>query len=105
MAFCEIDMITSKLLHDGHIAYLTSEYPKVSHTFIMREAEGVRAHGIDVQTCSIRRPASSDLTGPEEEAAFAETFYVQAAAKNPLRLIGDHLTALVQSNARKLVMP
>ena len=34
------------------IAYLTGEYPKVSHTFILREAEALRRHGLDVFTCS-----------------------------------------------------
>ena len=86
----------------GPIAYLTSEYPKVSHTFIQREAEGVRAAGVEVLTCSVRKPDPKDLTGPEEEAAFAETFYILDAAKNPLRLIGDHLGALFTGSGRYL---
>ncbi|MEM8561232.1 MAG: glycosyltransferase [Pseudomonadota bacterium] len=78
----------------GPIAYLTSEYPKVSHTFIQREVEGVRATGLEVITCSIRKPRPADLTGPEEEAAYDDTFYLLKTAKNPIRLISDHMKAL-----------
>lgn len=84
------------------IAYLTSEYPKVSHTFIQREAEGVRGHGLAVITCSVRKPAPGDLTGPEEKAAFRDTFYILSAAKNPLRLFEAHLGLLVRAPGRYL---
>ena len=60
------------------VAYLTGEYPKVSHTFILREAEALREHGIEVHTCSIREPGSENLTGPEERSARDTTFYVLA---------------------------
>lgn len=84
----------------GPVAYLTSEYPKVSHTFIQREADGVRDCGVNVITCSVRKPRPDDLTGPEEKAAFKDTFYILDAAKNPLRLLGAHLGALVRSPGR-----
>jgi glycosyltransferase involved in cell wall biosynthesis len=71
---------------DGPIAYLTGDYPKVSHTFILREVQAVRAAGLSVLTCSIRRPPASEFKGQEELSARSETFYVIAAAKNPLRL-------------------
>lgn len=87
-------------LPSGPIAYLTSEYPKVSHTFIQREVAGVRANGMDVITCSVRQPSAGDLSGPEEEAAFEDTFYILATAKNPLTLIGAHLGFLVNSPGR-----
>lgn len=86
----------------GPIAYLTSEYPKVSHTFIQREVDGVRAHGINVITSSVRKPRPEDLTGPEEAAAFNDTFYILATAKNPLRLFGAHLGLLVRKPGRYL---
>lgn len=86
----------------GRIAYLTGEYPKVSHTFILREAEALRGLGLDVLTCSVRRTGPENLTGPEERAAAASTFYLIAAAKNPLRLIGDHAAALVRAPGRYL---
>ncbi len=84
----------------GPVAYLTSEYPKVSHTFIQREVEGVRAAGTAVVTCSVRAPLAEYLTGPEEEAAHSQTFYILSRAKNPLRLIGDHLSALLSAPGR-----
>lgn len=43
------------------VAYLVSKYPAISHTFIEREVLGVRRHGIDVQTFSVRRCPESEL--------------------------------------------
>ena len=37
------------------VAYLTNQYPKVSHTFIRREIAAVQERGIDVARFSIRR--------------------------------------------------
>ena len=76
------------------IGYLTSLYPAVSHTFILREIEALRALGLEVQPLSIRRPPDSHLTGPPEEKAASETFYVLQAARNPLRLVSAKLAAL-----------
>ena len=53
----------------GPIAYLTGDYPKVSHTFILREVQAVRAAGVPVITCSIRQPPASEFKGAEERAA------------------------------------
>lgn len=81
----------------GPIAYLTGDYPKVSHTFILREVQAVRAAGVEVLTCSIRQPPAAEFKGQEEIAARAETFYVIAAAKNPLRLLAAHGRALLRA--------
>ncbi len=81
----------------GPIAYLTGDYPKVSHTFILREVESLRAAGLEVFTCSIRRPAASEFKGEEELRARAETFYVIAAANNPLRVMAAHARAIARS--------
>jgi len=86
----------------GPIAYLTGEYPKVSHTFILREVEGLRAQGLDVTTCSIRKPSASDFRGEEELRARAETFYVIEAARNPLRLLSAHLRLFARAPGRWL---
>ncbi len=82
------------------IAYLTGVYPLASHTFIQREIASLRGHGSDILITSIRRPEAKEIIGPEEEAAQAETFYVLAAAKNPLRLLGDHLALLTRAPGR-----
>lgn len=52
------------------IAYLTSMYPDVSHTFILREVQALRAQGVDVTTFSIRRPINQNILGAlaEQEA-------------------------------------
>lgn len=42
------------------IAYLTSQYPAVSHTFVMREVHALRDIGFDIETFSVRRAAPQD---------------------------------------------
>ena len=76
-------------LAPARIAYLTSEYPAVSHTFILREVEALRALGREVITCSVRRPGPEHLRGPSEKAAAETTFYVLNAARNPGTLVAS----------------
>ena len=73
----------------GPIAYVTSEYPKFSHTFIQREVAALRSLGEVVVTCATRRPSVDALNGPEEEAEYERTFAVLERAKNPFNLIAD----------------
>jgi glycosyltransferase involved in cell wall biosynthesis len=80
----------------GPIAYLTSVYPAVSHTFVQREIAGVEAAGLEVAPCSIRQPPADHLTGPEERADFARTFYVLRTARRPLKLLGAQMAALAR---------
>lgn len=75
--------------YPARIAYLVGEYPAVSHTFILREVLALRADGLDVLTCSIRRTGPEHQRGPEESEAARNTFYVIHAAKNPLTLLGS----------------
>lgn len=78
------------------LAYLTSLYPAVSHTFIQREIAGLRALGFAVETCSMRRPGADHLTGPEEREASDTTFYIVETGKTPLgalRAVGAALTS------------
>ena len=84
-------------MEDSPIAYLTGDYPKVSHTFILREVEAVRATGVKVITCSVRQPSESEFKGQEELRARAETFYVKTASKNPMRLLAAHAKAILRS--------
>ncbi|MBE9476541.1 MAG: glycosyltransferase family 4 protein [Proteobacteria bacterium] len=84
----------------GPIAYLTGEYPAVSHTFILREVEALRALGADVITCSIRKTDPDQHRGKAEKDAFRTTFYVLARAKNPLNFIRDHVSMLLKSPSR-----
>src|SRR4030088_3322432 len=61
------------------IAYLVSEYPATSHTFIRREVNALRARGIYVATFSVRRPAPSTISTARDQASFQETFYILPA--------------------------
>jgi colanic acid/amylovoran biosynthesis glycosyltransferase len=56
------------------IAYLTTEYPKVSHTFIRREIEELERRGHEITRISIRKVAEalSDAADVEEDR---RTFY------------------------------
>lgn len=72
------------------VAYLTGEYPRATDTFIQREVAGLRAAGLDVLTCSIRRTGAEHHVGPEQKDEAARTFHVLEAAKNPLRLLATH---------------
>ncbi|MEP6784457.1 MAG: glycosyltransferase [Sphingomonadales bacterium] len=76
----------------GRIAYLVSQYPATSHTFIRREVEALRRQGITIETFSVRHPAPSERVAASDVAAHDTTFYILPAS--PLDLIGAHITAL-----------
>lgn len=76
------------------IAYLTGEYPRATDTFIQREVAALRALGIEVDTCSIRRTGDEHLVGEEQRAEAARTFHVLPAALNPVTLLRAKLSAL-----------
>ena len=76
------------------IAYLVSQYPAVSHTFILREIRGLRALGLDVRMASVRaadRPFEQ-LSAEEQEEQRA-TFYIKPAG----------LEAAIAANLRMLL--
>lgn len=77
------------------IAYLTSQYPAPSHTFIRREIDGLRRRGLDVQTFSVRRPLPQEVLSDRDRQDVAETFYV--FPPTPLRILG----ALLATFARR----
>jgi colanic acid/amylovoran biosynthesis glycosyltransferase len=55
------------------IAYLSTEYPHITHTFIRREIHGVERCGIEVLRISIRRPANADLPDPADREELGKT--------------------------------
>lgn len=69
------------------IAYLASEYPALSHTFIQREIAGVRETGQEVLTASIRRKFGHHIAGEAEAKEARETFYVVENASNLVTII------------------
>lgn len=62
------------------IAYLTSQYPKISESFVIREILGLKQRGFRVGVASMNRPdrAGAELTKEEQEETDL-TFYVKAA--------------------------
>lgn len=58
------------------VAYLCSQYPAVSHTFIMREVNGLRSLGADIDTFSIRRAGSDHLLAHADRVAFESTYAI-----------------------------
>lgn len=83
-------------IQGGPVAYLTGQYPKVSHTFIHREVLALRALGLVVRTCSVRRADDKDINHDQTEE-LDNTFFVLQAAKSPAHLLG----ALAQRCRRK----
>ncbi|MCC6154452.1 MAG: colanic acid biosynthesis glycosyltransferase WcaL, partial [Candidatus Hydrogenedentes bacterium] len=59
------------------VAYLSSEYPAISHTFIFREVQALRRQGFDVKTASIRTPGNVPLMTPEEQADANDTLRIK----------------------------
>lgn len=70
----------------GPIAYLVSEYPALSHTFILREVAALRDEGREVLTASLRRGPGTRLGGDAERAEASRTFYVISEASKPAEL-------------------
>jgi glycosyltransferase involved in cell wall biosynthesis len=59
------------------LAYLVSEYPGVSHTFILREVRRLRELGFEVAVASINAPYHAANMTEIEQDEFARTFYVK----------------------------
>lgn len=55
------------------IAYLTSMYPDVSHTFILREVLALRSKGVELATFSVRRSDGRNVLGAEARKEAAST--------------------------------
>ena len=62
--------------NSARVAYLTSQYPATSHTFIRREIAAVRALGLTVETFSIRTPAQEELRAEDDRREADATFTV-----------------------------
>ncbi|UYV38732.1 glycosyltransferase [Rhodobacteraceae bacterium D3-12] len=79
------------------IAYLTGEYPRATDTFIQREVAALRAHGLAVETCSMRRTGPEHHVGEEQRQEAARTFHVLEETRKPLHLISTHFQTLLRS--------
>lgn len=83
------------------IAYLASEYPALSHTFIQREIDGVRASGRLVLTASLRRTTGHHIAGAAEARDAAQTFYVIENGKKPAVALAAFWAALTSGRLGK----
>jgi len=80
------------------LAYLTSQYPAASHTFIRREVEALRSLGWHIDTFSVRSPGSDETKSDADRSEAEGTFYI--LRQSPAAFIGAHLGALFTSPAR-----
>jgi glycosyltransferase involved in cell wall biosynthesis len=77
------------------VAYLTSVYPAVSHTFIEREVAAVRRAGVEVATMTVRAPADLAVLSERSRAEHATTAaLLPAAGADVARLTARHAGAL-----------
>lgn len=84
------------------IAYLCSEYPAISHTFIYREIESLRKAGMTVHTASIRKPSNLTVMTPAEQDEAANTLIVLSMPL--LQMLGAHLHCIKKNPAGYLRM-
>ena len=82
------------------IAYLTSQYPATSHTFIRREVSALRAIGVAVQTFSVRSPAAAELTSARDQEEAAQTYTL--LHQSSWVYLGGHLGELARRPLRYL---
>ena len=72
------------------LAYLTNQYPKISHTFIRREILALEAQGIDVTRFSIRRAAENFPDAQDQQELVRTRFLLDGGtftlSKNMLRV-------------------
>jgi colanic acid/amylovoran biosynthesis glycosyltransferase len=66
------------------IAYLVSQYPAPTHTFIRREVHALRKRGVDVVTFGVRPPAQHERLSSVDQAEWERTFYLLPASLGAL---------------------
>ena len=75
---------------DGHavprarVAHLSTHYPSISHSFILREILALRELGVDVEPLAINVAPANDLLTEADRAENARTFYIQARSKRQI---------------------
>jgi glycosyltransferase involved in cell wall biosynthesis len=82
------------------LAYVTSRYPAVSHSFIQREVAALRARGVEIHTFAIHRSTPDQALTELDRDAAASTYSVL-----PPRwpsFIAAHLSALLSAPGRYL---
>ncbi len=59
------------------IAYVTTRYPSISHTFVLREVQALRARGLAIDTISIHAATNEHLISDENREALASTYSIR----------------------------
>ena len=83
-------------MNDGDragLAYLTSQYPAASHTFIRREIEALREQGWRIDTFSVRPPGSDETASEADRSEADQTFYI--LRQSLFTFGGAHVAALL----------
>jgi glycosyltransferase involved in cell wall biosynthesis len=75
------------------LAYLVSQYPAISHTFILREVLGLRRRGFAIAVASVNPPdrPPEKLTAEEQREAEATWYLKPRGAAGALRALGRTL--------------
>ena len=84
------------------IAYLCSEYPAISHTYIYREIESLRKAGMIVHTASIHKPTNLSMMTSAEQLEAEHTMMVLSQSISSI--IGAHLHCILKKPAGYLRM-
>ena len=74
------------------LAYLTSQYPAASHTFIRREIQALREQGWSIDTFSVRPPGSDETASDADRMEADQTFYI--LRQSLFAFAGAHLAAM-----------
>jgi colanic acid/amylovoran biosynthesis glycosyltransferase len=82
------------------IGYLASHYPAVSHRFLLREVHALRRCGVEVETFSIHRTATSDALAQSDRDEAQRTHAV--LPPRWIRLAASHIAAFARAPARYL---
>ena len=77
------------------VVYVTSNYPAVSHTFILREIRALRDLGLPVEPISVRRAPVEDVLSEVDRDEFRRTYALLPTTAG--RVVRDHLRALRRS--------
>jgi colanic acid/amylovoran biosynthesis glycosyltransferase len=78
----------------GKIAYITTRFPSISHTFILREVNALRARGVEVHTVSIREVSGEHLLSEDNRRALESTYMIRPP--RPRDVIGAHTRAFTR---------
>lgn len=82
------------------IAYLVGYYPAISHTFILREVQGLRGHDVEIDTISIHRVGEDQLLTEAERREYSSTYTVLPPRWG--ELIRAHLFGFARAPGRYL---